>query len=138
MGITIQQNKLKYVYITSIVGCLLLWFTIYEYPADQKADLVTDIEEDRLCTPTTYNIGQWIYDPSPFTNIAQKAGYNCIKKKFAHRCFRRLSEPDEIVRSKQMYAQAHVQITFNLCFFIIVFSILIDWITDGNLLNATY
>ncbi|KAG1145061.1 hypothetical protein G6F37_005816 [Rhizopus arrhizus] len=102
MGITIQQNKLKYVYITSIVGCLLLWFTIYEYPADQKADLVTDIEEDRLCTPTTYNIGQWIYDPSPFTNIAQKSGYNCIKKKFAHRCFRRLSEPDEIVRSKQI------------------------------------
>lgn len=95
-----QQTNIKHVYITSIIVCILLWLIIYKIPDyyPKSPYYESDSHEDQQCTPATFHIGEWIYDPS--SNMLPK--YHCIKKKFAHRCYQRLSEPEEIDRSRQM------------------------------------
>ncbi|RCH86366.1 hypothetical protein CU097_002252 [Rhizopus azygosporus] len=95
-----QQTNIKHVYITSIIVCILLWLIIYKIPDyyPKSPYYESDSQEDQQCTPATFHIGEWIYDPS--SNMLPK--YHCIKKKFAHRCYQRLSEPEEIDRSRQI------------------------------------
>lgn len=90
ISITKDQKSLKYIYIASIFGCVILWITVYtpsfefrsrftgdndieggEYiAADDEYNSVPppkSIEDNNtqpaLCTPETFNHGKWIYDP---------------------------------------------------------------------------
>lgn len=116
-----DKKNLKYIYITTIFGCFVLWITVYtpalrSPPSLQDNYMSSSEEEDykpvlkpkviqSLCTPTTFNQGKWIYDPikiespSNQTQFAKAAGYHCMKK-FAHRCFRKGG--NEALRAKKM------------------------------------
>lgn len=113
-----DQKSLKYIYIATIFGCLVLWITVYTpslHSTHLEDDYMTTEEEyipvieekviEPLCTATTFNQGKWLYDPidieSPLnqTQFAKAAGYHCLKK-FAHRCFRKGG--NEALRAKKM------------------------------------
>lgn len=108
-----KDSRLKYIYITSVVTCIVLWITVYGRPLSYTSQInkipdeefVSDENITTLCTPESFNQGKWIYDPvdleEPFSgrDIAKAAGYTCVKK-FAHRCFRRAG--DEVIRAKKM------------------------------------
>lgn len=119
-----NSSNIKYVYMTAVLGCIILWITVYRTPSSlnppiknmenlppstQHQDSSKDVPQynktEEICTSESFNDGKWVYDPvqleEPFTgkDIARAAGYHCIKK-FAHRCFRRGG--DEVLRAKKM------------------------------------
>ncbi|KAG1449967.1 hypothetical protein G6F56_008485 [Rhizopus delemar] len=105
MIVGVENSKLKYVFIATLITCII-WFT---YRLPDELPLVSDSQEDPLCTPETFNIGQWIHNASEQKNVAQRAGYHCIKKKFAHRCFNRPSA-EERLRSQKMWQPSQCQL----------------------------
>jgi hypothetical protein len=111
-----KDSRTKYIYIASVVGCVVLWITVYSRPPSLSSfDSPLHLHKDEqfsssdnvtaLCTFESFNQGKWIHDPvkleEPFSSreIAKAAGYECVKK-FAHRCFRRAG--DEMIRAKKM------------------------------------
>jgi hypothetical protein len=118
-----KDSRSKYIYIASVVSCIVLWITVYSQPTSdsrinqisssplssepqhKNEHLASGQNVTDLCTPESFNQGKWIYDPikleNPFSSreIARAAGYHCVKK-FAHRCFRRAG--DEVIRAKKM------------------------------------
>ncbi|KAI9246187.1 DNA polymerase phi-domain-containing protein [Sporodiniella umbellata] len=89
MGALSVNSPLKYIFVGSVICCTLLWLLVYQERS--KTLLIPEYQRRPLCTPETFNIGEWIHYPSNDKNTALKAGYHCIKKKFAHRCFNRAS-----------------------------------------------
>jgi hypothetical protein len=103
-----KNSRLKYLYIVAFLSGVVLWITSYGGPNINvlKSIKAQNESTEKLCTIETYNQGKWEYQPTDInplteTGVAKAAGYHCLKK-FAHRCFRRSGEPDEIKRAKAM------------------------------------
>jgi hypothetical protein len=120
VAITISNDhkSLKYIYIASIFGCVLLWITVYtptfnlsrftnnlqqgddEYmAADDEYNSIAPITpppdkidenntKQALCTSETFNQGKWIYDP---LNVEDPHSADQIAKAAGYHCTKKFA-----------------------------------------------
>ncbi|KAG0165385.1 hypothetical protein DFQ28_008722 [Apophysomyces sp. BC1034] len=118
--IATSRPRSRLIYIVAIAVLILLWVLVWSRQdgsqlilpglknqlQDEIAVLPLPANTTSLCTPDTFNNGQWRYKSVELSSrtpdaFEQAVGYHCPWG-FAHKCYQRLEEGREFERSKKI------------------------------------